>query len=113
MSFICLARGAGSGQIRPPLHPSGAVTKPVGADVPPHRVDCDDPEPKEELEIENDDVVIREDASVLFSINLGDNSHPIDVNAGPAVVELDGFEDTNGTSSGKRSACRRIFCPDP
>ena len=67
---------------------SCAVTKPVDADVSPHRADSDNLKPEEELEIENDDDV-HEDASVLFDIDLDDGSHPIDADVGGGVVELD------------------------
>ena len=67
---------------------SCAVTKPVDADVSPHRADSDNLKPEEELEIENDDDV-HEDASVLFVIDLDDGSHPIDADVGGGVVELD------------------------
>jgi hypothetical protein len=70
--------------------------------------DSEHPKPEEtveEMEIENDDD-IREGASALFGVDLGDASLPIDVDAG-GDGEVDGSEDTtNGTSSGKRtSAC--------
>jgi hypothetical protein len=68
---------------------------PVAADEYNHRAYGENPEPVEELEIEDDDDV-REDAAAMFGIDLGDS--PIDVDAGDGGV--DGSEDTNGASSG-------------
>jgi hypothetical protein len=85
---------------------------PVAADEYIHRCDGehpDDPEEAvEELEIENDDIT--EGAAALFGIDMGDGDHPIDVDAGDGGV--DGSEDTNGASSGKRTAaCWEDFVP--
>jgi hypothetical protein len=85
-----------------------------GRNRPPHPLVADgehlEPEETvEEMEIENDDD-IREGASALFGIDLGDASLPIDVDA-DGDGQVDGSEDTtNGTSSGKRtSACWEDF----
>jgi hypothetical protein len=62
------------------------------------------------MEIENDDDIY-EGASALFGVDLGDAPLPIDVDAG-GDGQVDGSEDTNGTSSGKRTfACWEDFVP--
>jgi hypothetical protein len=64
----------------------------------------------EEMEIENNDE-IREGTSALFGVDLVDASLPIDVDAS-GDGQKDDSEDTNGTSSGKRtSACWEDFVP--
>jgi hypothetical protein len=80
---------------------------PVAADEYNHQADNENPEPVEELEIE-DDGDVREGAAAMFGINLGDG--PIDVDVGDGGV--DGSEDTNDASSGKLSAaCWEDFVP--
>jgi hypothetical protein len=82
---------------------------PVAVDEYNHRADGENPVPVEELEIEDDDDV-REGATAMFSINLGDG--PIDVDAGDGGV--DGSKDTNGASSGPGklfAACWEDFFP--
>jgi hypothetical protein len=71
----------------------------VAVDEYNHRADGENPEPMEELEIEEEDDV-RKGATAMFGIDLSDG--PIDVDAGDGGV--DGSEDTNGASSGKLSA---------
>jgi hypothetical protein len=85
-----------------------AVTMLVAADEYNHRADGEHPEPVEEMEIENDDD-IREGTAALFGVDLGDASLLIEVDAG-GDGQVDSSEDTNGTSSGKRtSACWEDF----
>jgi hypothetical protein len=90
-----------------------AVTMPVPVDEYNHRADGEHPEePMEEMEIENDND-IREGAAALFGVDLRDASLPIDVDA-DADGQVDGSEDTNGTSSGIgkcTSACWEDFVP--
>jgi len=90
----------GQGRGRPSGPSSAGVTMLVVADVYSHLADGEHPEPEEELEIEDDDD-IGEDACGLFGIDLGDGTHPIDLDAGDG--EGDGGVaasiDTHGTSS--------------
>jgi len=73
---------------------------PVVADVYSHLADGEHPEPEEELEIEDDDD-IGEDACGLFGIDLGDGTHPIDLDAGDGDGDggVAASIDTHGTSS--------------
>jgi hypothetical protein len=90
---------------------AGAAVR--GRNRPPHPPMADGEHPEEtveEMEIENDDD-IREGASALFDVDLGDASLLIDVDAG-GDTQVDSSEDTNGTSSGKHtSACWEDFVP--
>jgi len=70
----------------------------VVADVYSHLADGEHPEPEEELEIEDDDD-IGEDAHGLFDIDLGDGTHPIDLDADVGVGGVAASTDTHGTSS--------------
>ena len=84
------------------LSGAGAGLATRGADQHPPLVDGEDlaPHPDEELEIENDDD-LRDDAASLFGIDLGDGdgNQPIDLDGDDGDGGVEVSTDTHGTSS--------------
>jgi len=94
-----------------PSGPSSAgVTMPVVADVYSHLADGEHPEPEEDMEIEDGDD-IGEDARGLFGIDLGDGTHPIDLDVGDGDGGVAASTDTHGTSSTGGTGKGKLISP--